>query len=194
MHETAATFVITHRVRPGQEEAYEAWLAEAVAVAKRREGHMGVNVIRPRRGKAVHGAGAYTIVVRFDSHERLRAWAESEERAALLSRIEHALEGGDRTHIVTGLDFWFTPPEDEAPAACPGPKTAKPWKQYLVTLSAVYPLILVLPDSVAWALSWLPVAVPPLVAKFVTSAVFVAMMVYVVMPRYTRLIARWLYA
>ena len=176
----AVLSVIEHRPKPGQARQYEAWLAEIVPVAQGFCGHRGVNVIRPHGG-----SGTYTIILHFDSLESLRGWLESPTRAALIDKVKPLLAADETVAIKTGLEFWFTPP--------PGRPHAQPWKQFLVTLSAIFPLTVVVP----WALNPLLAALPApgrtVVASFITAVVIVALMTWVIMPRYTRLIANWLY-
>jgi antibiotic biosynthesis monooxygenase (ABM) superfamily enzyme len=95
------------------------------------------------------------------------------------------LEEGDRHEIRTGIDFWFTPE---------GIKPPKRWKQFLLTLTAVYPLTLILPLLLGPLFSLVP---PPLndqlVKGFAVAASLTALLTFVIMPRYTRLVRHWLY-
>jgi uncharacterized protein len=88
--------------------------------------------------------------------------------------------------IKTGLEFWFTPPTSAQ-------KHAPPYKQFLITLSAIFPLTVLVP----WALRPLFQVAPalglPVVSNFVISAIIVGLATYVIMPHYTRLTAGWLY-
>ena len=45
------TLIIKHSVKAGFESAYEAWLRNIVRVAGQREGHLGVDVVRGKRGR-----------------------------------------------------------------------------------------------------------------------------------------------
>jgi len=173
------TGIIVHQPRRDAYDEYERWLLEIREACKRFPGYLSTDVIRP-----VVGQDTYTVIIRFAGVEQLKAWVESEVRGEFLRRIEHALEKGDRYVIQTGLDFWFAPP-----AAIP----PKRWKQFLLTLSAIFPLTVVVP----WALSpliegWqgLPAM---LLEKLLVATVIVYLMAYLIMPRYTRLVAKWLY-
>jgi antibiotic biosynthesis monooxygenase (ABM) superfamily enzyme len=66
------------------------------------------------------------------------------------------------------------------------------WKLFLVTWSVIYPLVLVVPLATAPLLRRL--SIPPNVYfdTLVVTGVVVLVMVYVVMPRYTSLVQRWL--
>jgi uncharacterized protein len=175
------TMIVTHKVAAGQEERYEEWLGEVLAAVGGAPGYMGRDVIRPS-GKGRE----WTVVLRFDSYENLEAWANSEERKEHLGRVGDLLEGGDRYEIKTGIDFWFTP---ETPAV----RVPRPYKQFLVTLSVVYPLTLIVPYLFAPLFEVAPALELPVIARFLTAAVVVGLMTYAIMPRYTRLVRRWLY-
>lgn len=94
---------------------------------------------------------------------------------------------GDDFFISSGLDFWFTPAGAKA-------KIPVRWKQYLLTWSAIYPLALLLPVVVVPGLKALGVPQMPPITTFVVTGLVVFLMVYVVMPRYTRLMQRWLFS
>ncbi len=181
MRPAIATLLIQHQIKSGAEARYEAWLNEIVPAAQRFLGHLGVNVIRP-----VGGSGTYTVVLRFDTHGHLQDWLESAARKRFIEQIEPILVAGDQVDIQTGLEFWFTPPTA-------GQKHATPFKQFLVTLSVIFPLTLVVPimwQPVFHVLPWLSFYVP---RNFVVAATIVFLVVYIIMPWYTRLVAAWLY-
>ena len=182
MNTAIVTLLIQHQVKAGAESRYEAWLSEIVPAAQRFMGHLGVNIIRPTRG-----SGNYTIVLRFDNHEHLQGWIESEARKRFMEQIEPILVTGDQIDIKTGLEFWFTP-------EMVGQKHAKPFKQFLITLSVIFPLTLIVPmlwKPVFHVLPWLSHYVP---SNFVVAVTIVFLVVYIIMPRYTRLAAKWLYS
>ena len=111
---------------------------------------------------------------------------DSPARARLIEKVRPLLVTGDDFFISSGLDFWFTPGTAKA-------KVPVRWKQFLVTWSAIYPLVLGVPLLVRPLLG--QVVAPEnrfLTAAAVTGSV-VVLMVYVVMPRYTKLLQRWLF-
>lgn len=173
--------VIRHEVRPGHDADYEAWVADVLPIAESFPGHQGVAIIRPPEGSHV-----YTIVLHFDTLEHLRGWLESDTRRRLLDKVEPFLtHAPGEVEIRPGLEFWLSPP---------GQKHARPYKQFLLILSALYPLSL----GMAWLAQPLFAAVPglaqPLLRGLLLAAAIVAVMTWVIMPRYTRLVAKWLYA
>jgi antibiotic biosynthesis monooxygenase (ABM) superfamily enzyme len=181
MENAIVTLVIQHHIVTGAEAQYEAWLKDIIPEAMRFNGHLGVNVIRP--GGA---SGIYTVVLRFDSHDHVREWIESDTRRRLIERVEPLLAKGEQLEITTGLEYWFTPQGMEQ-------KKAKPFKQFLVTLSAIFPLTVIVPWLMAPLFQAVPLLALPLVAKFCIALVIVFLMIYVIMPRYTKLIAHWLF-
>jgi len=176
--ETVA-FIVTHKVRTGEEERYEAWLADIFIASSGFSGYLGREIFRPS-----DGSRKYTSVVRFDSQDSLNAWAESETRKSFVSKVHDLLEQGDQVEIRSGIDFWFTPE---------GLKPPKLWKQFVLTVSAVYPLSLIIPLLLGRLGKLVPVLGNEFVTAFLMAVILTAMLTFVIMPRYTRLMKRWLY-
>lgn len=177
----SVTLLIQHQVRADARADYEAWLKDIAQAARAFPGHQGVSIIRP------HAAGApYAALLRFDSPEHLNGWIESPLRRRFIERAEPWLLSEQASEIQTGLEYWFTPPSV-------APLHAKPFKQFLVTLSAIYPLTQIVPWLLQPVLALEPLRRwPPLQGLVVVMAI-VWLMVYVIMPRYTRLVSRWLF-
>jgi uncharacterized protein len=173
------TTTVTRRVKPGHETPYEQFLDGIIAAASRYPGHLGVEVFRPRNASA----GEYRTVYRFDSAENLRAWLDSDEHAAWLERAEPHVIGPVRASFVTGLETWFTLPGQ------PGTASPPPYKMALLTWITIFPLITAIVAVTGPLLKELPL-VPRL---GITTALTVPLMTWVVMPRVTRLLRRWLY-
>jgi antibiotic biosynthesis monooxygenase (ABM) superfamily enzyme len=177
-----ATVVITHNVRPTHENDYENWLREIVPVASAQPGHLGAMVIRPVPG----ASSTYTVVIRFDTQEHLVAWMSSEERARLIKKVQPCIVEEDRYQVQSGLDFWFTPEGVK-------PRIPKKWKQSLVTWSAIFPLVLSITFLVKALEQALGIPANYYLNMLAITGIVVLLMVYIVMPRYTKLIHRWLY-
>lgn len=178
-----ATVVVTHRVRGDQHPEYERWLNEIAPRCQASPGCLDWHLIRPIPGVTQ----TYTALVRFDTVDHLKQWMDSPERARLIEQVRTLLVTGDDFYISSGLDFWFTPA---------GAKVRIPvrWKQYLLTWSAIYPLALGVPSLVVPALKGLGVPASLPLNTLVVTGVVVFLMVYLVMPRYTRLMQRWLFS
>ena len=178
-HSQSVAFIITHTIKAGEEERYEAWLMDMLSAVSRAPGYLGREVFRPAQGRRT-----YTSILRFDVYDHLNAWAESDARHALVSQVSDLLTKGDVHEIRTGIDFWFTPEHTKPP---------KPWKQFLLVLSAIYPLSLIIPALFTPLFRVTPPLTHPLLRGLFIAAVVVGLMTFVVMPRYTRLVKRWLY-
>jgi len=178
-----ATAVITHRVREGKHPDYDRWLEEIAPLCRASKGHLDWHIIRPVPGLT----STYTVIIRFDTRAHLQEWMESPVRSSLIEQVQPLLVNGDDFFISSGLDFWFTP--EGARARVPAR-----WRQYLVTWSAIYPLVLVVPLMLSPVFRLLGLPDNDFLATLVVTGTVVFLMVYIVMPRYTKLIRRWLFA
>lgn len=180
--EEGATAVITHRVCNDKHPEYEQWLCEIGPLCQSYPGHLDLHIVRPVPGLTE----TYTVIIRFDTQAHLKAWIESSTRAELIARVQPLLVTGDDFFINSGLDFWFAPPQA-------GAKVPIRWKQFLVTWSAIYPLVLSVPLAVLPILRLAGIPANHYVDVLAVTGTVVALIVYVVMPRYTRLLRRWLF-
>jgi len=178
-----ATVVITHRIQNNRQDAYESWIKTIAPLCKAAPGFLDWHIVRPISGITA----TYTVIIRFDSTRNLKGWMESKDRKRLIQAVKPLLVGADDFYISSGLDFWFVPRGARA-------RVPLRWKQYLITWSAIYPLVLLVPQIILPLLKALGApSLPPLNTLAVTAAV-VFLMVYVVMPRYTRLVQKWLFS
>ncbi|MEA5444076.1 hypothetical protein [Cyanobium gracile] len=129
-----ATVVITHRVRNNRHEAYAVWMETISPLCKAATGFLDWHIVRPIPGITA----TYTVIIRFDTKKNLQGWMESNDRKRLIKAVKPLLVGADDFYISSGLDFWFVPG---------GARTKVPmrWKQFLITWSAIYPLVLFVP-------------------------------------------------
>jgi antibiotic biosynthesis monooxygenase (ABM) superfamily enzyme len=179
---SGATVVITHRVRDGRESDYDNWLNEIGPLCRASPGHLDWQIIRPIAGLTT----TYTVIIRFDTPDHLRQWMGSPERQRLIETVRPLLATDDDYTIRSGLDFWFT-----APGA--GVKVPVRWKQFLITWSAIYPLVLGVSLVVVPVLRQLGAPDNRFLTTLLVTATVVLLMVYVIMPRYTSLVRQWLF-
>ena len=121
------------------------------------------------------------MVYRFADADKQRAWEESAERAAWLARADEFARQTGTTHV-SGLETWFALPGRTAPAP---PK----WKMAVVTFRRDLPSGAAGQRGAGAADGGLALAVRPLAF----AGVLVPLMTWIVMPRLTRLLRRWLY-
>jgi antibiotic biosynthesis monooxygenase (ABM) superfamily enzyme len=124
------------------------------------------------------------ILFSFADPKSLRAWLDSDERRRWLARVDELLEADRGLQQLTGLETWFKLPGSNVPTMKPPPR----WKMWLVSLVAVYPLVLAFQVLVVPRMSRLPLALRALVFPLV----LLTLMTFVVMPMVTRLLRRWL--
>jgi uncharacterized protein len=74
----------------------------------------------------------------FAGHKSLRVWLDSEERRRWLARVGELIEADRGLQQLTGLESWFKLPGANVPTMKLPPR----WKMWLVSIVAVYPLVL----------------------------------------------------
>jgi len=172
------TVLYSRRVKPGREADFEAWARGIVAAARQFPGHLGASVLD------APGSREYHILFSFADRRSLRAWLDSDERRRWLARVGELLEADRGLQQLTGLETWFKLPGANVPTMTPPPR----WKMWLVSLIAVYPLVLAFQALVVPRMARLPLPLRALVFPLV----LLTLMTFVVMPMVTRALRRWL--
>jgi antibiotic biosynthesis monooxygenase (ABM) superfamily enzyme len=172
--------VIRHKVKPGAGSAYEGWLSRIIPAAAKYPGHLGMQVVRPPSGH-----DEYVNVLRFATALDADRWQNSPERAVFVAEAQALLADMENIEVKSGIDYWFTPPAVT--------KAPPRWKQWLATTSVIWPLTIVVP----WAFEPIFKAIPDLqvfgVRHGILASVIVGLVVYVIMPRYVRLLSPWFF-
>lgn len=173
------TVLITRRVRPGRDGAFEATTAAMIRAASAFPGHLGGYVLSPE------GAASRLrqTLFAFDTQAHLDAWTASNARRDLLAELATLSDGDSAVHVLTGLEGWFALPSQ--PTRLPPPR----WKMALVTWSGIFPLVAILSALLSPTLA----AIHPLFAVLVVTGLVTAAMTWGVMPVLVRLAAKWLY-
>jgi antibiotic biosynthesis monooxygenase (ABM) superfamily enzyme len=125
----------------------------------------------------------YTYIFHFDDPLHLKRWEDSQERRAWVSQLDEWIEAPAAKQVVTGLEYWFQLPADAG--SVPAPR----YKMAVVTISAIFPLSLLIAEALNPHLLHLPIAVRSLL----TACLLVIPMTCVVMPVMTKLFAPWLF-
>lgn len=178
----AVTVLITRRVKPGHEPAFEHASGDMTAAARAFPGYLGGQLVRPDVDSSSADAALYHVVFAFDTSEHLQGWQASPTRSLALAAIAPHIEG-QTLRQVSGLGHWFTAPT--------GPKQNPPprWKVAVVTwmgiCPTVYLLFLLLGELLA---PW-----PLLPRVMLLTALVVLTMTWLVAPQLTQLLKPWLY-
>lgn len=177
-----ATVVISHRVRKGRQAEYERWLDEIGPLCRASPGHLDWQIIRPIEGLS----DLNTVVIRFDTTANLQRWMDSATRRRLIDQVRPLLVQDDAFLFRSGLEFWFAPQAAQA-------MVPVRWKQFLITWSAIYPLVLGVSLVVAWLMQPIAGVQNRYLTTLIVTGGVVALMVYAVMPRYTHWVRSWLF-
>ncbi|KFC19444.1 antibiotic biosynthesis monooxygenase [Chryseobacterium sp. FH1] len=181
METQGASVVITHHVLDGKQIEYEKWLDEILPVSKSAKGFIDWQIVRPIPNLTF----VYTVIIRFDTIENLRNWMESDTRRKLIDKAHPLFTKEDNYEIKSGLDFLFYGEKEN--------KVPVRWKQYLATWSAIYPLSLLMQLLLLPSLRLMNIPANRYFDTLVSTGCLVFLVIYVVMPNYTKLIRKWLY-
>jgi len=172
------TVVVRRRVKRGCEAAYEAWLGRLTAAAGALPGYLGAEFHRPTAP-----GQDYVSVFRFDSVDHLEAFETSDLRARFLAEVAPLVEADAVWQRMTGLELWFDPPKGTVVAQ------PSPHRMALVLIAVVFVLVLALNLTIGPLIAGWPLPLRLLL----TVTLQVVLMTYVIMPRLTRALARWIY-
>ncbi len=170
------TAVYSWRARRGRTDEFAAWAKGAVGEASHFRGNLATTVVHNEDSRDFH------IVHQFERWRDLQAWLDSPEREEWVRHARELAATRVAQQERTGLETWFHVPSEATMR--PPPR----WKMWLISLVAIYPLVLafqafVVPLTNSWPL-------PLRAALF--PVVLLTTMTYVVMPAVTRLLRRWL--
>jgi len=181
---SAVTVLVSRRVKPGHEAAFEQASAAMTAAARHFPGYLGGQLVHPDPEGDAEESNLYHTVFAFDTPEHMQAWQTSPERTQRLAAIAPHTLGSTQLREVSGLGHWFAPPAGSTHQ--PPPR----WKVAVVTWLGICPTVYVLFLTVApfladWAL---------LPRVMVITMLVVLLMTWVVAPRLTTWLKPFLYA
>lgn len=178
----AVTVLVTRRVRPGHELAFEQASNDMTAAASTFPGYLGGQLVRPDVQGSGEDSALYHVVFAFDTAEHLQGWQQSPTRSLGLAAIAPHIEG-QTLRQVSGLGHWFAEPL--------GPKQTPPprWKVAAVTWLGICPTVYLLflllgPLLAPW---------PLLPRVMLLTSLVVIVMTWLVAPQLTKLLKPWLY-
>lgn len=181
--DTAATVLISRRVKPGHEETFERLSQQLMEVASGFEGYLGSQLVQPNEEQGSE-EGLYHVVLAFESRASLDLWQDSPARSLGLTALAPHIEGPSSIRHVSGLGHWFQP-RSTLPLGQP-PR----WKVAIVTWLGICPTV-----YVTFLLVSVPLESWPLLGRVaVVTALVVMAMTWLVAPQLTRLFRPWLYA
>lgn len=122
--------VISTRIKPGQETAFRAWEQRIAAAQARFAGFQGYRFEPPIPGVQED----WLAILRFDTERNLQAWLDSPERRKLLEEATPFTDDFHARVVRTGFEQWF-------PTATDGAAGPPAWKQNMIVLLLLYPVV-----------------------------------------------------
>ena len=166
--------MISCRVPPGSEEKFRAWQARLEEEERRFPGYLGTEVFAPRQGVTQD----WSVLFRFDSDEHLEAWLQSEPRQRLLRETEEAFRHFDLRKVGSSFAGWF-PSSDSPPD----------WKQAMVVLLGIYPIVALITLYLLPLEKGLPLAV----GVFLNNTISTIVLTWPTIMLLNKAFAWWLY-
>lgn len=168
------------RVKPDKIEEFEAWLRGIHSNAKTFNGFIDVNFIKPSDPTSLE----YITIVKFDSQDNINSWMKSDSHAKWLSKMPELINQSMDAQKASGLELWFSRPKYLNSAIAP-----PFWKQVVLSVSIIYPLIIILNlvlEPFIGNLPWL-------LSLFISVTALSLVLTYPIMPYATKLLRNWLY-
>lgn len=161
--------VISTRIKPGQESAYRAWEQRIAAAQSKALGFQGYRFEPPVPGAQDH----WLAILRFDTEANLQAWLDSPERHKLLREATPFTEEFHARIVRTGFDQWF-------PVPAPGAPAPAAWKQNMLVLLMLYPVVFLFSTLVQTPLLTRRAGLSFAVALFIGNVASVLLLDYLV--------------
>ncbi len=128
----SVTEVFVTRVKPGKDKEYRDWASKVQLIEAQFQGYLGVYLQPPEDEQR----GSWITIVRFDTQEHLDDWMKSRERQEILNEAIHLVEHLQSHRVASPFAGWFadfTRAKGEVPS---------PWKQSMLVLLVLYPLVM----------------------------------------------------
>lgn len=178
-HPGAVTVLVTRRIRPGHEAAFDKLMGDMMRAAQQFDGHLGAQLVRPGEQPGSE-PGLYHVVFAFDTQQHLQAWQDSPARALGLAAMEPLVEGPAQMQVI-GMAHWFMTGAQQTPP----PR----WKVAVASWLGIFPTVLLLFTLLGETIaSW------PLVPRtLLITGLVVVIMTWGVTPQLTKLLRPWLH-
>ena len=172
--------VMSTYIKPGREAAFRAWERRIRAVQSKAPGFQGHRFEPPIPGVQEH----WLSIVRFDTEENLQAWLSSPDRQKLVTEASEFTARFHTRIALTVFDQWFPVKSDGAPQIAV-------WKQNMVVLLLLYPVVFLFSTFVQAPLLTGRAHLPFAIALFIGNIVTIVLLNYLV-PWTSMRFAWWL--
>ncbi|MAY88306.1 MAG: hypothetical protein CML02_16505 [Pseudooceanicola sp.] len=180
LEESETRMLVALRVRERDAATCAEALTEIGQRVSEAEGFLGLDVIRRDGGLGVD----FLVVLRFRDADSLANWTASDQRRALLDRIESLAIADISRQQAAGSSIWFAPIQS-LPGTPPAPLF---WKRWATSMLAVYPALVAL----VWAFRPLTERVHWVAGLFIVAAVLTGLTTAFIVPWLTRVLRPWL--
>lgn len=156
-----AALVISRVMRPGREESYDPWTKRVIA-AGQADRHL-ISAVRLDQTGGIHH-----LILQFTDRTAMTHWSEQQAYRALVEQADAFSVGlqQDADGTVMGFDL-------------PSEAAAKKWKTALVTWLGVVPTLLIVSNSVAWALP----NIPRVLQQILSSILLTSALTWLILPK-----------
>jgi antibiotic biosynthesis monooxygenase (ABM) superfamily enzyme len=170
--------LVNRRVKTGCQAEFEQAMRSFVQFTLSFPGHRGISILRPAAG-----GRDYIVVDRFSDDAARRNFTASPQYREWMKRLDELTDGDRRMEELTGLEGWFTLPENAG--------LAKPanYKMAVAIFLGVLPVVMLL----SLILGPFVRPLPFLVHHVIFNACVVILLTWVVMPLVTRALHFWLF-
>ncbi len=172
----SASSVFAYRIRPEKQAEFQDWRRRILEEVRKWNGFLGTESFDALDGPDPE----FIVVVRFDNRANLDAWMQSQVRNTFINEVGRYVHHFKLRRIGSGFEGWFDTSENAAPPVR--------WRQALVILSALFPVIMVFRQLLSPIFLMFPLPV----AFLILLSLDLAFLTYVVMPNYSRLMNFWL--
>jgi antibiotic biosynthesis monooxygenase (ABM) superfamily enzyme len=122
--------IISTRIKPGCEDAYRRWEQRMAVAQSAAKGLQGYRFEPPIPGVQED----WLAILRFDTEANLQAWLDSPARLVLVEEAGPLTKEFHYRIARTGFDQWFPVPHE-------GQKPPAVWKQNMIVLLMLYPVV-----------------------------------------------------
>ena len=178
MANNPVTLAVTDHVPQIAKDRYELLVEELHQLFQQQDGFLSVDIVRHDRPHQVE----YTVLSRWHDEASATRWRQNETIQNKLSQIEN-ITGGPAQYVqVVGLGMWI----DHAPGA--EAKLPPAWKRIVMSVIAVYPMLMLLLILSAPLIGGLPQFLQVLLIVIILSA----LLTWPIMPWLGKALRPWL--
>lgn len=169
---------VTDHVPMAEKTRYEALVEELHQLFQAVDGFLSVDIVRHNRPHQIE----YTILSRWSDEVAATSWQQDKIICAKLSQIKTITGGTAQVVQATGLGMWVDHAEGLAPDLPPA------WKRVVMSIVAVYPMLMVLTELSPSIIGRLPHTLQVLIIVAVLSA----LLTWPIMPWLSKALRPWL--